>query len=42
MGFRAQLLRLVFDAPLHGGPRGLTAHAGRVRNIRFERVRDRP
>lgn len=36
--FQVDGLRLVFDVPDRGGPASLTAHAGRVRNIRFERI----
>ena len=38
--FQAEGLRLVLDTPGRDGPAGLTAHAGRVRNIRFERLRE--
>lgn len=37
--FQTEELRLVFDTPERDGPAGLTAHAGRVRNVRFERLR---
>jgi hypothetical protein len=33
-------LRLVFGRPGPEGPETLTVHAGRVRNVRFQRVRD--
>jgi hypothetical protein len=36
--FQVEGLRLVFDPPEGGISPGLTAHAGRVRDIRFERV----
>jgi CubicO group peptidase (beta-lactamase class C family) len=38
--FEAEDLRLVFEGRDRESPTGLAAHAGRVRNIRFERVGD--
>ena len=36
--FEAARLRLLFDPGDHDRPAGLAAHAGRARNIRFERI----